>query len=236
MTHQYIIQSIVFEDSRNFSIENSASLRTRFSFNINSFIVEFHILQSIYLILSIMADNYIRAGNRHRKNTSIPFKTSRQLAVFSIQIKLFNLSFLDRISGFRLFGFSRVSRTAFLFGLRFSTFTSLFDFLFNQTVDLSIQLLCRLFLFPDFILNSTLLTLQTIQYSLTVFFLFLQLLLFSLTLLQQLLFGRSSGFQFRFLGFYLLLFPFNFYSLQTLIVAIFLHIAHSSVGLSQIFR
>lgn len=81
MTHQYIVQTIILENSRNFSIENGTCLRSRFALNINPFIIQFHITQTIYGILSVMADNHVWTGNGNRQNTPVTFKTARQLAV-----------------------------------------------------------------------------------------------------------------------------------------------------------
>lgn len=92
MTHQYIVQAIILENSRNFSIKNGACLCSRFTFDINPFIIQLHITQTIYGILSVMADNHVWAGNGNRQNTSITFKTTRQLTVLIVQTELLHRS------------------------------------------------------------------------------------------------------------------------------------------------
>ena len=200
MTHQYIVQTIILENSRNFSIENGTCLRSRFALDINPFIIQFHITQTIYGILSVMADNHIWTGNGNRQNTPVTFKTARQLAVLIIQTELLHRSdLLCRLIFFRRFRTGRPSRS---FTLRFlsccrlcgslssgfptsfllCTLSSFLYFNFNQTVNLGIQLLSRTFFLPYLALYTFLLLLQIRQKSLALLFLNLQFGLFNLTL------------------------------------------------------
>ena len=160
MTHQYIVQAIILENSRNFSIKNGACLCSRFTFDINPFIIQLHITQTIYDILSVMADNHVWAGNGNRQNTSITFKTTRQLTVLIVQTELLHRSGLPCVLiFFRRFRAGYPSRS-FIFrflscsslcgslssgfptGFFLRTFSSFLYFNLNQTINLGIQLLC----------------------------------------------------------------------------------------------
>ena len=173
MTNQHITQAIVLEDGRDLTIEDGTCLGAFLTTNINTFIIQPHIFG--HSILTETAHNDIRSGNRHRKNATVLFKTTGQLAIFRIHTVLFDLTrdyrgrwycrfcggLLVRL-GFFLLGFL----TGLFFGTLASfflgTFTGLFDFLFNQTVNLCIQLVGRATLLVYFILDTFLLALQTI--------------------------------------------------------------------------
>ena len=54
MTHQYIVQAIILENGRKLLHQKRRVPVLRFTFDINPFIIQLHITQTIYGILSVM--------------------------------------------------------------------------------------------------------------------------------------------------------------------------------------
>ena len=87
----------------------------RFYLDINPFIIQLHITQTIYGILSVMADNHVWAGNGNRQNTSITFKTTRQLTVLIVQTSNFSNRAAFLVSSFFSVDLERVTPRSFIF-------------------------------------------------------------------------------------------------------------------------
>jgi len=147
VAHQHIGIATKLEDGRHFTIENGAGLCPLLPLDVNTLIVQFHILQSGNGILSETADNGVRTGNGHRQAAFVLFKYARQLTITRVLGHHGNI--LPLILG-------RLTRRSFSFLLAISsllcndlTLAFLFssttfgsgNLLLNQLVDLCIQAL-----------------------------------------------------------------------------------------------
>ena len=156
MTHQHIVQSVVLEDGRHFTIEDGTCLGPCLATDINALVVQTYILG--HGILAIASHNDIRAGDRHRQNALVLLEATRELPVFRVHAELvhrtLSLRFLIRLG---LFGRFRTLLTGFFLGLLsgflFRTFAGFLYFLFDETVYLRIQLIGRAAFLADSILN-----------------------------------------------------------------------------------
>ena len=77
MTHQYVGQSIVLENGRNLSVEDTASHGPALAFDVHPLVVQPYMTQSLYLVLAIMPHDDIWAGHRYGQAALVVLEDSR---------------------------------------------------------------------------------------------------------------------------------------------------------------
>ena len=81
MTDKDIKQPVQFEYGRHLAVENGTRLRSRFSLDVDTFIIQLDIAQSLHSILPVMAGYDIGSADRHRQLAAVIGKVTGQLAV-----------------------------------------------------------------------------------------------------------------------------------------------------------
>ena len=84
MADKYIEETVQLEDSRYLSVENGPCLRTGLALNVDAFIVQLHIAESLYGVLTVTARDDIWSGDRHGQLAPVVDKTAGKLTVFLV--------------------------------------------------------------------------------------------------------------------------------------------------------
>ena len=76
VTHHDNHRTTKTEDATHLSIKNAASLSTVLTLDIDAFIVKCHIMQTLHVILTEMANNTVNTSDRHRQTTTVALKVA----------------------------------------------------------------------------------------------------------------------------------------------------------------
>ena len=83
MTHHDNHRATKAKDATHLTIEDAASLGTSLTTNIDTLVVERHILQPFHIILSEVADDAIGTGDGNRQTTPIALETATNTHILS---------------------------------------------------------------------------------------------------------------------------------------------------------